>query len=640
MPTAYGPLTATVVGPQGGASASGAEEIHMDALGRIRIRFDFQRAEGTPNAAAEASTRSTWVRVAQRWAGAGLGAQFLPRVGQEVLVDFLEGDIDRPVVIGSLYNGRGEGGVAPTPGGRADQSADPGVFKASHDHAAGAQGNHTAGHSPAWHGASAASLGQGGQRNAASLSGIKSKEYGGGSDAPAGAAAGYNQLVLDDSDAQLRTQLATTQHATQLNLGHLIHQADNHRGGLRGLGFELRTDAYGAIRAKQGVLITTAAGHPSQAAGDNAAGMALARQLNTLAGSFSPGALTHQAVKLAAQEGSIKANASSLSDKEAPLKALHTTLSAMVAAQDGEQAQADAASRSTKVSKDKLPHQSDAIVAVQAQGGLAQVAGQDQIEAANQTLTHAAGQDWHMGSAGHWRLHTGQAIGVLAGAIKPGGDAAATGLTLIAAHKDVQLQAQADQLQIAAQKDVAIQSKSAHIDWAAAKKITLAVAGGASITIEGGNVTVQCPGKITVKAGTKAFSGPERLNQDMPSFPTGTLTVPLSLKFDHAPAGAKSGWAGMPYKVYADGALIKQDVLDDSGSILVMHSPAVQNYRVEMANGTRYDMPIVDTYRNEQQGDTANKGYLKHEPGPAASDTGDTPSEQSLRETYARAFKA
>jgi type VI secretion system secreted protein VgrG len=62
-------------------------------------------------------------------------------------------------------------------------------------------------------------------------------------------------------------------------------------------------------------------------------------------------------------------------------------------------------------------------------------------------------------------------------------------------------------------------SANAHVDWAAAKRISLSTAGGANITIEGGNITVQCPGKITVHAGKKSFNGPQRTNFAMPHLP-------------------------------------------------------------------------------------------------------------------------
>lgn len=84
--------TATVVGPRG-------EEIHVDELGRIKVQFHWDRV------GAGDDTSSCWIRPMQPWAGAGWGTQFIPRIGMEVLVGFVGGDTDRPVVLGSLYNG-------------------------------------------------------------------------------------------------------------------------------------------------------------------------------------------------------------------------------------------------------------------------------------------------------------------------------------------------------------------------------------------------------------------------------------------------------------------------------------------------------------------------------------------------------
>ena len=205
-PTAFGAQSATVVGADGSDQPNGANELYCDRFGRIRIRFHWQ----------DSGNASCWVRVAQRSAGGGMGHHFLPRIGQEVMVQFLEGDIDRPVVVGALYNGQGEGGVLPTPGGRRDSEADISCFKAAHDHARSGQGNLAGGNSPVWHGASADTAGH---RNATAQWGIRSKEFGGGY--------GYAQLLFDDTDGQGRVQLKSTYAGSELNLGHLIHAADN-----------------------------------------------------------------------------------------------------------------------------------------------------------------------------------------------------------------------------------------------------------------------------------------------------------------------------------------------------------------------------------------------------------------------------
>jgi type VI secretion system secreted protein VgrG len=91
-PVIQGTQTAVVVGPKG-------EEIHTDEHGRIRVQFHWDRY-GELN---EAS--SCFVRVGQMWAGKSWGGIHIPRIGQEVIVSFLEGDPDRPLVIGSVYNG-------------------------------------------------------------------------------------------------------------------------------------------------------------------------------------------------------------------------------------------------------------------------------------------------------------------------------------------------------------------------------------------------------------------------------------------------------------------------------------------------------------------------------------------------------
>lgn len=88
----YGPQTGYVVGPKG-------EEVHVDKEGRIRVKFHWDRdtKKGVEG--------SFWCRVAQVWAGNGFGGQIIPRVGMEVLIDFIGGDPDRPIVIGCVYNG-------------------------------------------------------------------------------------------------------------------------------------------------------------------------------------------------------------------------------------------------------------------------------------------------------------------------------------------------------------------------------------------------------------------------------------------------------------------------------------------------------------------------------------------------------
>jgi len=90
-PAISGGQTAIVVGPSG-------EEIHTDKYGRVKVQFHWDRAGKYDD------KTSCWVRVSQGWAGGGYGMMFLPRIGQEVIVDFLEGDPDQPIITGRVYN--------------------------------------------------------------------------------------------------------------------------------------------------------------------------------------------------------------------------------------------------------------------------------------------------------------------------------------------------------------------------------------------------------------------------------------------------------------------------------------------------------------------------------------------------------
>ncbi|HTZ74013.1 MAG TPA: type VI secretion system tip protein VgrG [Candidatus Aquilonibacter sp.] len=90
-PFVQGPQTAVIVGPSG-------EEIYVDKYGRVKVQFFWDR-EGQND-----DKSSCWIRVSQPWAGQGWGAMFIPRIGQEVIVSFLEGDPDRPIITGRVYN--------------------------------------------------------------------------------------------------------------------------------------------------------------------------------------------------------------------------------------------------------------------------------------------------------------------------------------------------------------------------------------------------------------------------------------------------------------------------------------------------------------------------------------------------------
>ena len=514
-PTAPGYQSAIVVGENGTLSG----DLHSDAMGRVRVRFHFQQTGGESG-----SDHSCWLRVSQRYAGPGVGSQFLPRIGQEVLVGFLDGDIDRPVIVGALYNGQGEAGIAPTPGGQ-DATTDAAdadrLYGQARDHRASAQANRVGGNAPAWHGMSGDAAGH---RNPAALSGFKSKEFGG---------PGHNRLVFDDSDGQLRLQLATTHGASELNLGHLIHQADNYRGSFRGEGFELRTDRWGAIRGERGLWISAYGNDPDTPAGEHLGPNALLKQASQLGKAFSDIAGTHLTVKLAAHIGVDKAGQSSLIENQAPLAAMLTSAVTTVDGSRLAEAEAGAPERAAGAGKDRVPHSGDALLGLSAPAGIGMVAGQSLHWSAGETLTVASGENSNIAVAGDMRLHAGQAIGWLAGAVESKQPAATHALALVTAEGELQLEAQKDQVKLQAKEQLKVVSANAEVELAAGKVVHLATEDGASITIEGGNIVIACPGNIAVHAGKKSFVGPVQANRDLPLFPLSEFNLendfPVSL---------------------------------------------------------------------------------------------------------------
>ena len=197
--------SAIVVGPAG-------EEVYCDELGRVKIRLrstravDHEHAQGS--GAADNDADSAWVRVANAWAGNGpgrsnqCGSLHLPRVGTEVLVAFLAGDPDRPVIMGQTYNEN-----APPP-----------------------------------------ALSQGGELPGNRyISGIRSREIHGSHG---------SRLRFDDSTGEISTQLASDHSDAQLNLGFITHDKANGSGEKRGEGAELATNLSVAVRGETGVLIS------------------------------------------------------------------------------------------------------------------------------------------------------------------------------------------------------------------------------------------------------------------------------------------------------------------------------------------------------------------------------------------------
>ncbi|MDB5802371.1 MAG: type secretion system tip protein VgrG, partial [Rhodocyclales bacterium] len=266
----------------------------------------------------------------------------------------------------------------------------------------------------------------------------------------------------------------------------------------------------------------------SEAAGDATAPTALLKQATQLVANTSQIATTHKTVAVAAHLGSSQANSSVLDKEKAPVSAQHRAASGMLDTKF-DAALSDAGNKSTTADANngsaKIPHSTDPLMTFAAKGGLGVVAGQDLQFANGEAITLASGQDSNFALADQLRIHTGQALGVLAGAQGQGS------LKVIAAQGPVLVQAQADTMTLASKAQLKMVSVSGDITLAASKRFHAAVKGGASITMENGNMVVQCPGTLTVHAGQKSFVGGAKVSSVLPQFPRSAIeNVPV--KFD------------------------------------------------------------------------------------------------------------
>lgn len=458
-PTVFGAQTALVVGAEG--------PVHTDRDHRIKVQFHWQRGKASSSRLAHPSgdenapakdELGTWVRVAEPVAGGDWGGHFVPRVGQEVLVEFLHGDIDRPVVVGALYNGEG-------------------AEDASHNQVQAGGANAT-GNAPAWFAG-----GSEGHAHNAVMSGFKTQAL-----ATSGAGTGgYNQLVHDDTPGQSRLTASTTQADSRLNLGHVKQQRDNERLQDLGHGAELSTREAVALRGGQGLLI-------SADLRENAEGALLdsaeaAKQID--AALESARELGDIAVK---QKAFLEGDPQALPAHEA----LAHVRDVVEATQD------DPGAQGTKVAAYSEPH-----IQVSAPSGIGQYTPGNAFLVAGGTLAQVAPDVNWVSSA---NLAVGVAAGVVlftagheAGGGRPVKD---RGLRLHAAGGKLRLHSQAAKMTLTAEKAVTFASASAAVMVQARQRV-LATAGGAYLRLEGGGIQLHAPGKVELKASAHSWVGPQ-----------------------------------------------------------------------------------------------------------------------------------
>ncbi|MES2319855.1 MAG: type VI secretion system Vgr family protein [Pseudomonadota bacterium] len=501
-PSVQGQQTAIVVGPAGSV-------IHTDRDHRIKVQFHWQRgaADGdlshsrlnhpapAGHTGAPANEQAgTWVRIATPMApiaGANWGSTAVPRVGSEVLIDFIDGNIDRPVVIGSLYNGQGQ---------------------ADAQNNAVVQGAGVAtGNASAWFPGES-----GAHAHPAVLSGFKSQAM----QTSQSGTGGYSQLVFDDSKGQARVVLQ--RHAgphkgtAELNLGHLIHQTDNQRLQAAGFGAELKTEHAASLRAGLGLLISTnARNNASGSQLDSSEAQSQTETSHELQLAMATTAQKHNA-QLKDEQGRVEKAPKMLPAIAGSAHSIEV-LETAGSGRNGE-ASTGGTGRVTAYSEPQMQLSSPSGIVAGTPASVIVTAGNTSGISAAQDINFAAqGNSYYTVKAGISLFTYGKA----SNKDKPNQEA---GIKLHAATGKVSSQSQSDETRITADKTITVASVTKSVSMAA-KGHVLLTAQGAFIKLEGGNIMIHGPGKIQFKATMKELTGPSSNSTAFPQFPQTVLNI-------------------------------------------------------------------------------------------------------------------
>lgn len=452
------PQRAKVVGPSG-------EEIHVDEWGRIKVRFLFTRADDHSHdggaGANDNDTDSAWVDVLTPWAGEGYGARFLPRIGEIVVINFFDGNIDRPYVVGRIH----EAQRSPTKFDNAGKLPDT-----------------------------------------KKLAGIKSKEYQG---------EGFNQLRFDDTTGQISAQLQSSHAASQLNLGKLSHPKDNAESEDRGEGFELRTDQWGAVRAGQGLLVSTQ--KQDQAQGEHLDAQPAKQQL----------------------EGN-QSNAKALSE------VAKNQQTDEIESLDQLKAFADQI-------QDKIAKFEKALLLLNSPAGIGLSSNEDIHLSADGQINQIAGDSINLSTQKNLVAHVQNRISLFA---------AQNGIKQVAAKGKFEVHAQSDGIDLLAKQGIQIISTEDRIEITSPKEIVF-TAQGSQLKLNGSGIFPTTGGKFEVKAGQHLFMGGGTVKQNLPIFPA--LSMPKNLLEFRKVYADGTPSPNIPYTIHLPDGTTEQGKTDSNG---------------------------------------------------------------------------
>ncbi|MBJ9954944.1 MULTISPECIES: type VI secretion system Vgr family protein [unclassified Acinetobacter] len=493
-PIAY-PMRARVVGPSG-------EEIYVDEWGRIKVRFLFTRHEDHKHDGGAGSndndTDSAWVDVLTPWAGEVYGARFLPRVGEIVMISFSDGDIDRPFVLGRIH----EGYRYPTKFD--DQGKLPDTKK---------------------------------------LAGIKTKEYQGG---------GYNQLRFDDTTNQISTQLHSSHATSQLNLGNLSHPKETDTSEGRGEGFELRTDKWGAVRAGQGLLLSTY--QQEHAKGDHLDAAPAKKQL----------------------EGSqIKSKALSDIAKNQKTDEIESVEQLKIFAQQLRQ---------------EIAKFNQAVLLLSSQDGIA-LSTPDNIHlSADAHINQIAGDSINFSAQKNWIVHAKNKISLFS---------VMNGINFIAAQGKFNIHAQANALELFAKLGITISSTEDRVEINSSKEVQI-TGKSSRITLNGAGILCETDRMFEVKSGQQKFQGGVKVKTEIPLLPIMNNIRSFTNKWDFYNLFYENKFSEVKYKlINTKNSTYISGTLDAHGRTQRVNTDENQDYEILIGTDQAWTVSIDDGNEND-----------------------------------------
>jgi type VI secretion system secreted protein VgrG len=363
----------------------------------------------------------------------------------------------------------------------------------------------------------------------AALAGIRSKELYGQR---------YNQLLMDDTPGEIRTQLESEHAKSQLNLGFLTHER-NVSATPRGEGFDLRTDAWGSVRAAHGLFLTT----DSRPRG---IGTALSRDELI--------ARLEEALILAKSLGDFAAQHQGNPSDPKPQETLTKAVK-------------DWGHGSNAEKGDNGGHP---VVAVSAPAGIALGTPKSATIATGEHIDLIAEHNQHLTAGQKMNLHAGQGISQFAqnGGIKS-----------IANHGKHITQAQDDDVQISADQSVTVTASLGHILVAAEQHITL-TSGGAYIKIANGNIDIHAPGSVSVKGANYALTGPTSMQAELPNFGKGDTGKKFVLNYGMS----RTPVPDQPYKLTMDDGQVIEGKTDSLGQTSLAQKDQMRIANVDILN--------------------------------------------------------